>query len=63
MKRRFQSKVVTQEDPELTSSMDTPNLYLFIKHFLLKDTSGLTGQLLHNKKYTTKRKARETEAQ
>lgn len=60
MKRRFQSKVATQEDPELISSMGIPNLHLFIKHFLLKNNTGLTEHLMHSKRYTIYRKVRET---
>ena len=31
------SKMVTQEDLKLPSSMDAPNLHLFIEQFILKN--------------------------
>lgn len=43
--------MVTREDHELPSSMDTENLYLFVKQFTLKKNGMLTQELLHKTDY------------
>lgn len=41
--------MVAKEEVELVPPMNTPNVYLYLEQFLLRDNRRTSGQLLHNK--------------
>lgn len=53
------SKMLMQEDPGFTSSMEYNKSHLFIERFLLEKNWGVTEQLLHNKREKNKREQKE----